>query len=166
MTSAVPMSRSRGSLSGFALVLLGAWGGLAPFFGPYFHLGFQPDKTWHYDTGRLYLVGLPGVVTVLSGFVGLTTKSRWLAGFSGFLAALAGLWFVLGRATMLFIGNSATVSYVRSVASPISTTSRGIILTDLLLFTGLGVLIVFFGALASGRVSIGAYKDFVRFGAN
>src|SRR5579859_6096033 len=99
MANSVPMSRSRGSLSGFALVLLGAWGGLAPFFGPYFHLGFQPDKTWHYDTGRLYLTILPGVVVLLAGLIVLVTKSRWLAGFSGLIAALAGLWFVLGRAT-------------------------------------------------------------------
>ncbi len=164
MANSVPMSRSRGSLSGFALVLLGAWGGLAPFFGPYFHLGFAPDKTWHYDMGRLYLVVLPGVVALLAGLIVMATKSHWLAGISGLLAALAGLWFVLGRAVMLYIGTSATHSYTASVATPIATSARGIILTDLLLFTGLGVLIVFFGALASGRVSIGAYKDFVRFG--
>jgi hypothetical protein len=164
MASAVPMSRSRGSLSGLALLLLGAWGGLAPFIGPYFHLGFQPDKAWSYDMGRLYLVIAPGAVVLLCGLVVMITKSRWLGGFSGLLAALGGLWFVLGRATMAFIGTTTTLSYARTVDSPIAQSSRGIILTELVTFTGLGLLIVFFGALAAGRVSIGAYKDFVRFG--
>lgn len=164
MASAVPMSRSRGSLSGLALLLLGAWGGLAPFVGPYFHLGYQPDKAWSYDMGRLYLVIVPGAVALLAGLIVLVTKSRWLAGVSGLIAALAGLWFVLGRATMVFIGTTTTTSYARSVEFPIAQSPRGMILTDLVTFIGVGALIVFFGALASGRVSIGAYKDFVRFG--
>lgn len=164
MASAVPMSRSRGSLSGLALLLLGAWGGLAPFVGPYFHLGYQPDKALSFDLGRLYLVIVPGAVVLLAGLILLATKSRWVAGFSGLIAAVAGLWFVLGRATMVFIGTTTTASYARSVEFPIAQSPRGMILTDLVTFIGLGVLIVFFGALAAGRVSIGAYKDFVRFG--
>ena len=164
MASAVPMSRSRGSLSGLALLLLGAWGGLAPFVGPYFHLGFQPDKAWSFDAGRLYLVIVPGAVVLLCGLIVMATKSRWLAGVSGIVAALGGLWFVLGRATMVFIGSATTVSYERSASFPIAQSARGQILTDLVLVTGVGALIVFFGALASGRVSIGAYRDFVRAG--
>jgi hypothetical protein len=164
MTSAVPMSRSRGSLSGLALVLLGAWGGLAPFVGPYFHLGFQSDKSWSYDTGRLYLVIVPGVVALVCGVIVMATKSRWLGGVAGVIAALAGLWFVLGRATMLFIATATTQSYVRSLIHPIALSPRGTILTEIVTFTGVGLLIVFFGALAAGRVSIGAYRDFVRFG--
>jgi hypothetical protein len=164
MASAVPMSRSRGSLSGLALVLLGAWGGLAPFVGPYFHLGFQPDKAWSYDLGRLYLVIVPGAVVLLCGLIVMATKSRWLGGFAGIVAAVGGLWFVLGRPAMLFIATTTTDSYVRSLATPIAQSARGMILTNAILFSGLGVLIVFFGALASGRVSIGAYRDFVRLG--
>ena len=164
MASAVPMSRSRGSLSGLALLLLGAWGGLAPFVGPYFHLGFQPDKAWWYDTGRLYLVIVPGAVVMVCGLIVMATKSRWLAGFCGLIAALGGLWFILGRATMVFIGTATTARYEGSTSVPIAHSVRGEILTDVFLVTGLGVLIVFFGALASGRVSIGAYRDFVRLG--
>ena len=128
MASAVPMSRSRGSLSGLALLLLGAWGGLAPFVGPYFHLGFQPDKAWSFDTGRIYLVIVPGAVVLLCGLIVMATKSRWLAGVSGFIAALGGLWFVLGRTAMLFIG-AATAPNVRSLVSPIAHSPRGVILT-------------------------------------
>lgn len=151
-------------MSGLALLLLGAWGGLAPFVGPSFHLGFQPDKTWWFDSGRLYLVIVPGAVVMLCGLIVMVTKSRWLAALSGLLAVLGGLWFVLGRATMLFIGTATTVSYERSASIPIAQSARGAILTDVLLVTGLGALIVFFGALASGRVSIGAYRDFARLG--
>jgi len=164
MTSAVPMSRSRGSLSGLALVLLGVWGGLAPFVGPYFHLGFQSDKSWSYDTGRLYLVIVPGAVALVCGLIVMATKNRWLGGVAGVIAALAGLWFVLGRATMLFIATATTQSYVRSLIHPIALSPRGTILTEIVTFTGVGLLIVFFGALAAGRVSIGAYRDFVRLG--
>ena len=31
------MPRSRGAVSGLLLLILGAWGALVPFIGPYFH---------------------------------------------------------------------------------------------------------------------------------
>ena len=37
MAGMLQMRRSRGAASGFLLVLLGAWGALIPFVGPYFH---------------------------------------------------------------------------------------------------------------------------------
>ena len=43
------MPRSRGAASGFLLILLGAWGALIPFVGPYFDFAFTPDTEW---TGR------------------------------------------------------------------------------------------------------------------
>ena len=36
MTGMLRMRRSRGVVSGFVLMLLGLWGGLIPFIGPYF----------------------------------------------------------------------------------------------------------------------------------
>jgi hypothetical protein len=36
MNDQVTIRRSRGAVSGVALILLGLWGGLAPFVGPYF----------------------------------------------------------------------------------------------------------------------------------
>src|SRR5215472_16419375 len=61
------ISRSRGGICGGLLILLGLWGGLAPFVGPYFHFGFTPDKAWGYNTGRLYLSAVPGTAAVLGG---------------------------------------------------------------------------------------------------
>ena len=37
------VARSRGAVSGFLLVLLGLWGALIPFVGPYFDLTYTPD---------------------------------------------------------------------------------------------------------------------------
>jgi hypothetical protein len=45
----VPMRR--GAIAGVLLVLLGAWGGLIAFIGPYFHCAYIPDRAWSYTTG-------------------------------------------------------------------------------------------------------------------
>ena len=42
-------------LTGFALVLLGAWGALIPFVGPYFNYAYTPNGTWIWTASR----GLP-----------------------------------------------------------------------------------------------------------
>jgi hypothetical protein len=43
MNGMLRVRRSRGVLSGLLLVLLGIWGALIPFIGPYFHYAFTPD---------------------------------------------------------------------------------------------------------------------------
>ena len=68
--------RSRGGICGVLLILLGLWGGLAPFVGPYFHFGFTPDKTWHYDSGRLYYSVIPGAAALLGGLLVAVTRNR------------------------------------------------------------------------------------------
>jgi hypothetical protein len=159
MANAVPMARSRGSLSGLALVLLGGWGGLAPLIGPYFNFGFTPDQAWHYSTGRLYLSLIPGGVVLLTGLVVLFSKSRGFGGFCALLAALGGAWFIVGQAALQIITGT---SY--SDGAPIATATNRILLDDLACFAGVGALIVFFAALALGRQSIAAHKDHLKFG--
>src|SRR5262245_44482263 len=44
------MPRSRGAMSGFLLILLGAWGALIPFVGPYFNFAFTPDQEWFWTS--------------------------------------------------------------------------------------------------------------------
>jgi len=39
-------------MTGLLLVLLGAWGGLIAFIGPYFHYAYTPDSAWTYTSGR------------------------------------------------------------------------------------------------------------------
>ncbi len=40
------IARSRGAASGFLLILLGIWGALIPFVGPYFDFAYSPDQPW------------------------------------------------------------------------------------------------------------------------
>src|SRR2546421_12923996 len=44
MNGMLRIPRSRGALSGVLLILLGAWGGLIPFIGPYFHYATHPQR--------------------------------------------------------------------------------------------------------------------------
>jgi hypothetical protein len=44
MAGMLRVPRSRGALSGALLVLLGLWGGLIAFVGPYFHFAYTPGR--------------------------------------------------------------------------------------------------------------------------
>ena len=90
MTAILRMPRSRGELSGLLLVLLGAWGALIPFVGPYFHYAYSPDHAWTYSTGRLWLEILPGAAALLGGLIVLVAATRPTAVFGAWLAALGG----------------------------------------------------------------------------
>ncbi|HEY2575734.1 MAG TPA: hypothetical protein VGI74_05455 [Streptosporangiaceae bacterium] len=73
--------RSRGALSGLLLVLLGAWGALIAFVGPYFHYAFTPDRAWVYSSGRFWLEVLPGAAALLGGLIVLLAGTRPTAVF-------------------------------------------------------------------------------------
>src|ERR1019366_5011135 len=155
------MPRTRGVLSGLLLILLGAWGALAPFVGPYFHYAYTPDRTWAYTSGRLWLEVAPGLAAVLGGLVVLTSRSRVVGGLFAFLAALGGAWFVAGAAiTAQFVRNGSINPGVPVGAAAGGTaTSTRQFLEGLGFFTGTGVLIVFFAALALGRFTLAATAD-------
>jgi hypothetical protein len=146
-------------MSGLMLVLLGAWGGLAPLIGPYLKFGFQPDQAWHYSMDRLFLSLLPGGIVLLAGLIVLVTRSRWLGGVCAVIAALGGAWFIAGQAA-LFILTGSTYSD----GAPVATSPKLILLTSIACFAGTGALIIFFAALALGRQSIAAHKDHLKFG--
>ena len=42
--------RSRGAASGFLLIVLGVFGALIPFVGPYFDFAFSPDTPWAWSS--------------------------------------------------------------------------------------------------------------------
>src|SRR5258708_24979475 len=84
----------RGRASGALLVLLGAWGALIPFVGPYFGYAYTPDKAWAYTSGRLVLSVVPGAAVFLGGL--LVLASDGAAAIGGFFAAACGAWFVVG----------------------------------------------------------------------
>ncbi len=146
------MPRSRGAASGFLLILLGAWGALIPFVGPYFDFAFTPDTEWTWTIARGWLEVLPGVATVLGGLLLLTSGNRATAMLGGWLTVLAGAWFVVGRALAgpLAIGD---------VGAPVAATDVKRAWLELTYFYGLGALIIFFGALALGRISVRSARD-------
>lgn len=146
------MPRSRGAASGFLLILLGAWGALAPFIGPLFDFAYSPDQAWTWTTGRGWLQVLPGVVTVLGGLLLLMSRNRATAMFGGWLAVAGGAWFIIGRvlAGPLGIGDAGV---------PVAATEAKRVALELTYFYGLGALIVFLGAAALGRISVRSVRD-------
>jgi hypothetical protein len=159
MSDAAQISRSRGSVCGAVLILLGLWGGLAPFVGPYFHFGFTPDTAWHYDQGRLYYSIIPGAAALLGGVLATATRNRAVGIIGGLLGVLGGAWFVVGPAfvTDVLYRTINPGSPIAPVGGQLSL--RSAYLEALALFTGLGVLTLVAGAIAIGRFSMVAAKD-------
>jgi len=142
------MRRSRGALSGFLLILLGLWGALIPFIGPYFHYAYTPDKAWTYNTGRLWLELLPGAAVFLGGFLLMIARGRHIAMLGALLAAAAGAWFTLGPVLSPLWNNHVIMG-----GSPASTTVYMRIMEQIGFFTALGVVIVFVAGAALGRIA-------------
>jgi hypothetical protein len=142
------MRRSRGAFSGFLLMLLGLWGALIPFVGPYFDYAYTPDRAWTYNTGRLWLELLPGAAVFVGGFLLMIARGRHTALFGALLAAAAGAWFTLGPVLSPLWNN-----HVPMGGSPASATVYMRIMEQLGFFTALGVVIVFIAAMALGRIA-------------
>jgi hypothetical protein len=160
MNSQVRIRRSRGAVSGAALILLGLWGGLAPFIGHYLHFGFTPDKAWSSTNGRLYLSAVPGGAAVLGGLAVILTRSRVVGIVGSLLAALGGAWFIAGTGLTTYVLKLTGIN----AGSPLGYSGSGSYTVHayaevLALFTGLGALILFFAALACGRVSLLSARD-------
>jgi len=139
---------SRGALTGMLLILLGAWGGLIPFVGPYFNYAYTPDTAWHFTLARLWLEILPAAAVMLGGALVMASTQRLLAASGAILAALAGGWFIAGTV----VNTIWPPLGVPGVPAGTSATQR--VLEELGLFTGLGAAIIFCAALAIGRFSV------------
>ena len=144
--------RSRGAASGFLLILLGAWGALIPFVGPYFDFAYTPDQEWTWTAARGWLEVLPGAATAVGGVLLLTSRNRATAMFGGWLTVLAGAWFVVGRALAGPLG-------LGDPGAPVAITDTKRVSLELAYFSGLGAAIVFVGALALGRLSVRSRRD-------
>ena len=154
MAGMLRVPRSRGALSGVCLVLLGAWGALIPFIGPYFHYAYSPDSAWTYNTGRLWLEILPGAATVLGGLIVLAAATRPAALFGAWLAAMSGAWFVVGRP----LSTLWTAGAVPAAGNPVGgTVTRAV--EQIGFFGGLGAVIIFFAALALGRFTVIGHRE-------
>ena len=142
------MRRSRGAFSGFLLILLGLWGALIPFVGPYFDYAYTPDKAWTYNTGRLWLELLPGAAVFLGGVLLMVARGRHTALFGALLAAAAGAWFTLGTVLSPLWNH-----HIPMGGSPAGSSVYMRIMEQLGFFTALGVVIVFVAAVALGRIA-------------
>ena len=148
MAGMLQMRRSRGAFSGFLLMLLGLWGALIPFIGPYFHYAYTPDGAWTYNTGRLWLEVLPGAAVFLGGFLLMIARGRHIAMFGALLAAAAGAWFTLGPVLSPLWNH-----HIPMGGSPASTSVYMRIMEQIGFFTALGIVIVFIAAAALGRIA-------------
>lgn len=147
MAGMLRMRRSRGALSGFLLALLGLWGALIPFIGPYFHYAYTPDTAWTYTTARLWLEILPGAAVFFGGILLIVATGRHVALFGSVLAAAAGAWFTLGTTLSPLWNNHVTLG-----GSPASSAVYMRIMEQLGFFSALGVVIVFIAGAAFGRI--------------
>jgi hypothetical protein len=149
---AVHMPRTRGAVTGLLLILLGAWGALVPFFGPHINWAYATDPAWTWTAAKGWLEVLPGAAAAVGGLLLLVSGNRASAAFGGWLAALAGAWFVVGRAFTSTLGSG-------DVGQPVAATDLKRALLEVTYFTGLGALIVFLGGAAVARVAVRHARD-------
>jgi hypothetical protein len=152
MTGTLRVRRSRGAVSGVLLVLLGLWGALVPFIGPYFNYAFNPDNGWQFTAGRVWLELLPGLATVASGAVIVISRLRLVVMAGACVAAAAGAWFAVGGLV------ARAWPRLPGVGKPVGSAGRGL-LEQLGFFTGLGLAVVFVAAVVMGRFTMAAARD-------
>jgi len=165
MTAMMRVPRTRGVGSGLVLILLGAWGALIPFVGPYFNFAYTPDTAWAWTWGRFFLEIVPGVATALGGLILIISAFRPVAMFGAALAAAGGAWFAVG-----FLLGPVWSSYsalggpggsVPAAFNPGHPTGGPLhmVAEHLSFFTALGIVIVFVAAVAFGRLAIVGARD-------
>jgi len=146
------MPRSRGAVSGLLLIILGIWGALIPFVGHYFHFAYTPGQTWAWSSARGWLEVFPGAVATVGGVLLLVSGNRATAMFGGWLATLAGAWFVVGREV-------APTLRIPDIGQPTAATDAKRALLEIGYFSGLGALIVFLSGAVLARLAIRTARD-------
>jgi hypothetical protein len=161
MAGVARIPRSRGGVAGVLLILLGAWGGLAPFVGPYFHFGYTPDTAWHYNSGHLYLSIVPGAAALVGGLLVVAAGHRAVGSVGAVLAVLGGAWFIFGWQVMPLVVKNGSISPGKPLTGSLGSLGSGtrVFIEQAGFFTGTGALIVFFGALALGRFAVVGVRD-------
>lgn len=133
--------RSRGAVSGLALIVLGAWGALAPLVGPSFDFTTDSPTTWNFTNDTIWLSILPGAAALVGGFLLLTSANRATAAFGAWLGIAAGAWFVAGdQLTGLSVSEAGEFEHLAA-------------------FEGLGAAIAAIAAFALGRLAVRSVRD-------
>jgi hypothetical protein len=139
------LPRTTGVFSGVAIVILGLWGALIPFVGPYFHYAFGNYDTWHFTTNRLWLDIVPGALAVIGGLLLLRSATRKGGLIGGWMAVVAGGWFAVGP-TVSLLWDSSGAPIGRPVGGDVQR-----MLELLGYFYGLGFAIGALAGFAMGR---------------
>ncbi|MWA03402.1 hypothetical protein F8568_024080 [Actinomadura sp. LD22] len=150
MSGLLKAPRSRGMVNGLLLVLLGLWGGLIPFIGPYFTFGFGSTATWDYTSDRLVLSILPAIAVVLGGLILMVSAARPVAMVGSWLAIAGGLWFVVGTVIAPVWGGgpgTALGGQSRQIAEQLS------------FYQGLGAIVTLLAAIALGRFLVVGVRE-------
>jgi len=150
-TGRMRVPRTRGALSGTLLILLGVWGAIIPFVGPYFDFAYTPDNAWTWTAARGWLDVLPGVVVALAGLVMLLSINRIVACAASWFAIAGGAWFVIGLPLAPFMG--------LNVGLPTASSTGMRALETLAYFYALGAVILFLASAALGRLSVHSVSD-------
>jgi hypothetical protein len=140
------MRRTTGALSGLIITILGVWGALIPFIGPWFNFSFSPDTPWHWSAGRLWLSVVPGVVAVVGGLLLLGAATRPRAALGAWLSMLAGVWFICGPIFSQLWNHGISQTGLPLHANGIR------VLEQLTFFYGIGAVIAALAGMALGRL--------------
>ena len=146
------MQRSRGATSGFILVLLGIWGAIIPFIGPYFGYAFGVTTPWFFTYDRLWLSVLPGIAVFLGGLILGPSANRASGGFGAWLALIGGIWFIIGPVI-------SQLWQVGGLGAPIGAPAgaQGLqVLEQIGYFYGLGAVVTALAGIALGRMMTSA----------
>lgn len=130
------------------MLLLGLWGGLVPFVGPYFNFAMHSDQTWQWFTDRAWLSVLPGAVAVIGGLLMIRGGTRSSISLGAMLGLGAGLWFVAGPVVSSLWNNGAV-----TVGPPLGAHNLTRALEWIGYFYGVGALLILFSSYALGFIA-------------
>jgi len=139
-------------VSGCLLILLGVWGGIVPFIGPYFGYYYGKNQTWLFNTDRLWLSVLPAAAAILGGLIVLLLPR--VSALGALLAALGGAWFVLGGPVMAVAKPGTGPGAPATASGAMFGPATMHLLENAGFFSGVGIVIVFFAAVALGRSGV------------
>lgn len=153
-TSRFAMPRTRGAATGFLVFLLGLWGAIVPFIGPWFHYAFINYNGFSLPTwGRIWLSVLPGALAMLAGLELMGSAHRGSAALAAMAVGIAGGWFIVGP----------TVSMLWNHGVPQTGPALGGNLLRTIEWLGyyyvLGGVLMWLGGVAFGRFSVRTVRD-------
>jgi hypothetical protein len=141
-------------MSGTLLLIFGAWAALAPMVGPYIDVAYTPapNDAWHWTAARGWLEVLPGAAAFLGGLLLLLSASRVMTLVGGWLAAAGGAWLIVGPPL------ADVLNLTLGVPDPAGGPNHRAF-DSIVLFYGIGALILFVAGTAIGRLSVVSLRD-------